>query len=179
MNYDRVILELLDRVSALEDEIEKLKKQQSLSITDAESSDVSTSNEGSKESLTFSQLFENNNQSGNGRDTTKYIFDGKRYGKNRLVLAIVQKYVKSVNQPTVGMLTRTFDRSLQGSLGVVRKYNDVKKNYSDYERRFFCQPNEIIHTVDGDCVVCTQWGKFNIDNIIARAKQLGMEIIEI
>ena len=28
-----------------------------------------------------------------GRDTTKYILDGKKYGKNRLVLRIVQKYM--------------------------------------------------------------------------------------
>lgn len=175
MNYDRIILELLDRVATLEEEVRILKQNQNSRTengvipADIQEETMEEENQG------IARFFEPA-PSGNGRDTTKYILDGKRYGKNRLVLAIVQKYAYSYNCPTIGMLTAAFDRSLQGSLGVVRSLEDVKRNYSDYERRFFCQPNEIIHTADGDCVVCTQWGKYNIDNMVARAKQLGIEI---
>lgn len=159
MNYDRIILELMDRVSALEEEVALLKATN-------KSADEETQNG-----------FEDNSfEVNSGRDTTKYILDGKRYGKNRLVLAIVKKYVKENEGITAARLMMVFDKSLQGSLGVVRTLEDVSNSYSDYERRFFCQPNEVIQTSTGACVVCTQWGKFNINNLIARAKELGIEV---
>ena len=159
MNYDRIILELMDRVSTLEDEIEKIKQNQ----TKVEV------NEG--EELVFG-----NTTDSYGRDTTKYIFEGKRYGKNRLVLAIIKKYISENPNTTVKQLLTVFDKSLQGSLGVVRKLDEVKNAYADYKRRFFVSPNEIIKTTTGDCVVCTQWGIGNIGNIITRAKQLDINV---
>ena len=75
MNYDRVILELLDRVSALEEIVAELK-----------------TNTTAKDNVLLDKV-DDSASVFNGRDTTKYIFDGKRYGKNRLVLAVVQKYV--------------------------------------------------------------------------------------
>ena len=78
MNYDRIILELLDRVSALEDEVKKLKEERTSAaqeITPEENEPVVSSS---------------------GRDTTKYMLDGKRYAKNRLVLAVVQKYMECI-----------------------------------------------------------------------------------
>ena len=98
------------------------------------------------------------------------------HGKNRLVLAIVSEYCKTFPNITAATLMATFDRRLQGSLGVIRTLSDVQNSYSDYERRFFCQPDEIIHTKTEDCVVCSQWGIANIGNIIARAKELGISI---
>lgn len=162
MNYDRIILELIDRISRLESEVSALKE---------ELSQFSNSSEYDEEG--------NNISTSTARDTTKYILDGKRYGKNRLVLAVVHKYIESHPNISASQLMAAFDRSLQGSLGVIRSLNDVKNSYSDYERRFFCQPEEIIHTSTEDCVVCTQWGKFNIGNFIVRAKQLDITIDEI
>lgn len=162
MNYDRVILELIDRISRLESEVSALKE---------EFSQFSNSSEYDEEG--------NNISTSTARDTTKYILDGKRYGKNRLVLAVVRKYIESHPNISASQLMSAFDKSLQGSLGVIRSLNDVKNSYSDYERRFFCQPEEIIHTSTEDCVVCTQWGKFNIGNFIVRAKQLDITIDEI
>lgn len=111
-----------------------------------------------------------------GRDTTKFILDGKKYGKNRLVLAIIKKYVAMNPDISAEKLLLTFDRSLQGSLGVVRTLEDVKENCSDYKTRFFTAPDEIIHTSSKDCVVCTQWGIGNIGNIVIRAEQLGIQV---
>lgn len=158
MQYEKFILELMERVSALENEVAKLKERSSDNI---------------------SIPIQSKRCSPNERDTTKYIFDGIRYGKNRLVLAIVKKYVSSHPDISADELTTIFNSSLQGSLGVVRTLQDVKNNYRDYERRFFCHNDEIISTKSEDCVVCTQWGAFNISNIIARAKELGMNITEI
>lgn len=159
MNYDRVILELMDRVSILEDEVVILKSNQ-------------TQSEGSEE---IEPVFGTSTDY-SGRDTTKYILDGKRYGKNRLVLAIVKKYMEEHPNTSAEQLLAIFDKSLQGSLGVVRELEEVKNSYADYERRFFVSPNETIDTTTGACAVCTQWGIANIGNMVARSKQLGIEI---
>lgn len=167
MNYDRVILELLNRVSTLEEAVAQLK------------SAVADSADNSPEQQHIDSADEQDDISPTsltGRDTTKYIFDGKRYGKNRLVLAVVQKYVSINPGISAEKLLTTFDKSIQGSLGVIRLAKEVQYSYSDYERRFFFQPNEIIRTSTDDCVVCTQWGKFNIGNFVARAEQLDMHI---
>lgn len=155
MNYDRIILELIDRVSKLEEEVEILKKSPA---TETENDD--TQNEA------FSS----------GRDTTKYFLDGKKYGKNRLVLAIVKKYVELNPDVEETDLLNTFDKSLQGSLGVVRDLNEARLNCKDYKVRYFTQPDEQIKTATRTMVVCSQWGVGNIGNIIARAKQLGIEV---
>lgn len=160
MNYDRIILDLIDRVSALEDEVEILKKEKNLFGETSNANDLN-------ETSTY-----------NGRDKTKYVFNGAKYGKNRLVLAVVKMFSESNQGISAQALMSTFDKSLQGSLGVVRTLSDVKENYSDYERRFFCRPNEIISTTTEDCVVCSQWGAFNIKSFIIRAKELGFEIKE-
>ena len=147
MNYDRIILELLDRVSALEDEVKKLKEERTSAaqeITPEENEPVVSSS---------------------GRDTTKYMLDGKRYAKNRLVLAVVQKYMEMHPDISASELIGAFDKSLQGSLGVVRTLSDVEKNCSDYKTRFFANPEEQIQTRTQPCVVCTQWGIANIGNI--------------
>ena len=167
MNYDRVILELLDRVSALEATVAQLKANAGSNAIGF--SDAPKMESGFEQSDDYSVSL-------NGRDTTKYIFEGKRYGKNRLVLAVVQKYVSMNPGISAEKLMATFDKSIQGSLGVLRLAKEARYAYGDHERRFFFQPHEIIRTSTEDCVVCTQWGKFNIGNFVARAEQLGMHI---
>lgn len=155
MNYDRIILELIDRVSKLEEEVENLKK---IYTSEWEDTDEQT------------EVYSS------GRDKTKYFFDGKRYGKNRLVLAIVKKYMELNPDATETDLLATFDKSLQGSLGVVRDLNEARLNCKDYKVRYFTQPEEQIKTASRTMVVCSQWGVSNIGNIIAKAKQLGIEV---
>lgn len=149
MNYERIILDLINRVSLLE---EKVRELQSLSVHNTDNRDSSS------------------------RDTTKYILDGNLYCKNKLVLSIVKKYRDMNPNISAEELIRIFNKSLQGSFGVVRKIDDVKNRYSDYKRRFFCKRNEVINTTTSDCVVCTQWGINNINNVIARAKDLGINV---
>lgn len=160
MNYDRIILELMDRVATLEDEVKALQKEL-----------VNKHEENISDNFCLSKTKETTS-----RDTTKFFLNGKKYGKNRLVLAIVQKYVQMHPDITAAQLMLIFDKSLQGSLGVVRTLEDVKTTCSDYQIRFFTSPDELITTKTDTCVVCTQWGVSNIGNILARAEQLGIEI---
>lgn len=69
-----------------------------------------------------------------------------------------------------------FEKSLQGSLGVVRDLNEARLNCKDYNIRYFIKPEEQIKISSHTIVVCNQWGVSNIGNITARAKQLGIDI---
>ena len=96
-----------------------------------------------------------------------------------MVLAIVNEYVKRNPKISAEELVNTFDKSLQGALGVIRTVDDAQANYSDHGKRFFCKENEIIRTTTRDCVVCSQWDVKNIGNIIARADELGINVTAI
>ena len=164
MNNDKQMLEAPDRVSALEDHVAKLDK----ALLHGQQDDIGSET--------------NKKTAKPGRDTSKYRFNGEIYCKNRLVLAVVQKYAKESPNIAAGDLMSAFDKSLQGSLGVVRPLEGLKDKYADFERRFFTKPHEIIRTSTGDCVVCTQWGKSpkpNINAFLRRARQLKYEISEI
>lgn len=174
MDNDRIILELLNRVSILEEKVEALEK-----------TNIPKEQIGEQSEQTFSkaEIVEQSMQypspAYKGKDTSQYLFDGVKYGKNRLVLAVVKKYAENHPNITAEELIRTFDRSLQGSLGVVKTVNEIKMSSADSERRFFLKPNELIKTSTAQCAVCNQWAVFNIGNFIARARQLGMTITEI
>lgn len=108
------------------------------------------------------------------RDKTKYMFEGRVYPKNRLVLAIIKKYATQ-NNSTFNDLCNVFDKSLQGSLGVVELYDTAIKT-SDASKRYFMK-NEDVLVLNGEkVVVCTQWGIFNIVKFVKRAKDLGFNI---
>lgn len=164
MDYSNIILEMLDRIKKLELEVENLKKTQS-------------SNDGVAEKNVAEQQskVEYYSFAGGKRDTTRYLYEGYIYSKNRLVLAIVKAYVAKNNSITRQQLKQVFDKSLQGSIGVVENV-EIAKLRPDYQVRFFAKPDEIVRVSDGEMFVCTQWGIGNILNFIKRAEQLGFEI---
>lgn len=108
------------------------------------------------------------------RDKTKYMFEGKVYAKNRLVLAIIKKYIEQ-NNTSYEELTRVFDKSLQGSLGVIELYDNAIK-VSDAKKRYFLKEEDLIILQGVKIVVCTQWGIFNIVKFIKQAQSLGFNI---
>ena len=110
----------------------------------------------------------------NNRDKTKYMFEGKVYPKNRLVLAVVKKYVAE-NNPSYEELANIFDKSLQGSLGVIELFDEALK-ISDATKRFFFKESDVLLLKNSKAVVCTQWGIFNIVKFIKRAQALGFDI---
>ena len=107
-----------------------------------------------------------------------YMFNGNVYLKNKLVLAVLQDYVANNMEVTCYELKSAFDKSLQGSIGVV-EYEDIAKQRKDYQVRFFSKEDEILRLSDGNMIVCSQWGILNIPNFIKRAEQLGYKIEQI
>lgn len=159
MNYDRVILELMDRVCQLEEEVASLKQQ------------LATSTEPSLEPVVETPVRV-------GRDTTKYELDGVRYGKSRVALAIVKEYLKRHPEVTASaQLTAkgVFEKALQGSMAVIRPLAEAK-TYAGYEKRFFCSDDEMLSLDDGVFVVSSQWSANNVDRLINRAKELGIDV---
>ena len=109
------------------------------------------------------------------RDKTKYMFEGKVYPKNRLVLAIIKDYADKTN-PTYEKLNQVFDKSLQGSLKVVETYENAQK-ISDGSKRYFMKDEDILILQDNKkVVICTQWGIFNIVRFVKLAQSMGYNI---
>lgn len=108
--------------------------------------------------------------SAHSKDFSKYLFEGNTYGKSRLVLAVVKKYVEDHHPATFDELESVFPSSLQGSLGVVRRIDEVSDKYKGIGgvKRYFV--DDVINLVSGEkVVVCTQWGA-NIERFIDHVK---------
>jgi hypothetical protein len=84
-------------VSALEDHVAKLDK----ALLHGQQDDIGSET--------------NKKTAKSGKDTTKYLFNGQTYGKNRLVLAVVQKYAEENPNISADDLMYAFDNSLQGT----------------------------------------------------------------
>lgn len=158
MEYNELILDMLNRIVKLEKEVELLKKEKKPS-----------------EMISKETFIEERPQQ---RDKTRYMFNGNVYLKNKLVLAVIKDYISKNQSITCNDLKTVFDKSLQGSIGVV-EYENIAKQRKDYQVRFFEKEDEILRLVDGNMLVCSQWGILNISNFIKRAEQLGYEIEQI
>jgi hypothetical protein len=111
------------------------------------------------------------------KDTTKYDFNNQKYGKSRLVLAVVAAHVEKNPEETIRTLSKKFPKNLQGSIGVFNEHETVKIDYKDKQnKRHYVKSNEVIKVMDGEIAVCTEWGAGNILNLITHAKLLGYEI---
>ena len=116
------------------------------------------------------------------KDFSKYLFEGKTYGKSRLVLAVVQKYVEDHQTATFDELETAFPSSIQGSLGVVRRIEEVSDKYKGIGgvKRYFIKEDEIIRLSSGEqVIVCTQWGINNTELLIKHVLEYGYNIKQI
>jgi len=122
-------------------------------------------------------VFQSQNNIGK-KDTTQYIFNGKTYGKGRLVLAVVEEYIKNHNNITLEELHKLFPKEIQGSFFVVDSLENAKKIVEEsrnHRKRHFI--NDPIKLSNGEkIVVTTEWGKSNIDKFIDKARKLGYAI---
>tara|TARA_R110002050_G_scaffold299016_1_gene463563 strand:+ start:1377 stop:2465 length:1089 start_codon:yes stop_codon:yes gene_type:complete len=127
------------------------------------------------------KVWESNRQP-NERDKTKYIINGKskRLPKNRFVLELVKEYLKK-KPSSFSSLKNVFLDEYQGSTGVINTFESVEIKYANKgNKRHFIADNEILISADNiQFVVCTEWGKDNINNIVDLARKQGFEIAEV
>ena len=112
MEYANIILEMLDRIKKLEQEVAELKQQQKSNALAIDKSHSYTESSAYTPNISYSI------PTTGKRDTTRYMFEGNVYLKNRLVLAVVKAYVSKNTSVTRQQLKQTFDKTLQGSIGV-------------------------------------------------------------
>jgi hypothetical protein len=106
------------------------------------------------------------------KDYTKYIFNGQKFGKNRLVLAVIEDFVESNPTITYSQLKSKFPGSLQGRETFTTE-TDAK---SKRDRRNFIEPDELISLADEIIAVSTQWGLANINPFIDHCKKMNIDI---
>lgn len=111
------------------------------------------------------------------KDYTKYKFNGKLFGKGRLVLTVVRKFAEDNPNITYSELMKVFPEKTQGTMGVFALKSKAEEIFaSTSKKRHFINPDDIIQLKDAAIAVCTQWGVSNIDNFITVAKQDGYDI---
>lgn len=115
-----------------------------------------------------------NEQQANGRDYTKYLFNGKTFGKSRLVLAVMNYYINHSQNITLLELQNLFPDSLQGTYQTIESLE--KLDNRKYSRYFI---NDQILFNNEELVVCTQWKIDNIERFINKASELGYKIEKI
>lgn len=115
------------------------------------------------------------------RDYTKYLFEGEKLGKARLVLALVRRHCELTPGLTFAGLQDAFPDQLQADSptqfsrhkGVVARLNDLKE---DGARRYFVEAGETIQLSDAVAAVSREWNVTNIKHLLIRAAELGYEV---
>ena len=111
------------------------------------------------------------------KDYTKYSFEGKTFGKGRLVLAVVRKYVQDHPEISFAELTKAFPKEIQGSFGVIALKNEADKIYASTSiKRYFIEPDEAIQLKDATIAVSNEWGSRNIEKFLPVARKQGYKI---
>ncbi len=109
------------------------------------------------------------------KDKTKYLFEGKLYCKRRVAYQCVKKYIIDNNVDSYEDVVTIFPDYLQGSLGVIKSVEEADM-YSNADKRFYFKDTDILYLDKKPYVICSQWEKKNINNILQVAKKLGYEI---
>lgn len=119
-------------------------------------------------------------------DLAKYSFENKCHlGKGRLVLEIIKAYVARNPSVTYKQLEEVFPASLRGlrrktTWGCFNKRVDAEDLFLGTGiRRHFLNPSEIVTLSNGqELAVSSQWGIGNIGPFLAKAKELGFNVVE-
>jgi len=111
------------------------------------------------------------------RDYSKYMFQGEEYNKRKLVLAVIQDWLKKNNPNSIDELTTAFPQDIRTG----RVFVELSIAEEIYQRqsiyRHFTNSDEIIEFSNGEkYVISNQWGTGNLPTFINHAQKLGYEI---
>jgi 5-methylcytosine-specific restriction protein B len=112
------------------------------------------------------------------KDFTKYIFEGKKYSKGRLVLAVVRQYVAENPNVTYSELREIFSgEDYKGDVLIdTADYQQWKSNRKDNQDRFFMANG--ISLADGTVVyISNQWTVSWMNLFLENVKRLGYSIV--
>lgn len=168
MENDKIIDSLIKRIFILEEKINDLTE----TVKQLKENVYANSN----------TVTVGNNES-NTKDYSRYIYNGKEYGKGRLVRAIIGDYCKSHPKITANEVKKVFYREIQGSFGCVLTEEELKRKFegyslSDFKVRARFYTDLPIELDNEKIYVCSQWGLSNISTFIEVARKEGF-IIEV
>ena len=110
------------------------------------------------------------------RNNDKYKFDGAEYGKGKLVLAVVTKYVSEHPSIKYAELQQVFPTTLMKRFGVFETVEKARQ-LSGARDRYFFQAENVIKLGDKKSIVCcTQWTAALLEPFLKVAKDLGYKI---
>jgi len=111
------------------------------------------------------------------RDLTKYLFEGERLNKRRLVLAIVKAYIRDHPTTTVEQLETTFPPSLQGPYGVFTTIEEGRGIFDQTgHKRHFIEEDEVVKLAgESKIAVTAMWGAENLKRFLLRAREFGYD----
>jgi len=112
------------------------------------------------------------------RDNTKYIFEKEAYGKGRLVVAVLKKFVSDNPSTTYLQLAEKFPPSLMKRYSVFEEISKAKELSGTRDRYFFKQEDVITLGDKKKVVACSQWTAPLINGFIkvATSKEVGYKI---
>lgn len=113
------------------------------------------------------------------RDQSKYIFQGLTMGKAPLVRALVKRYVLENPSITFDKLRAVFPDSLQteNSTGQFARARCVVMRLADVPQEYSHRFDEQVPLADGIVAISREWNIGNIQNVLAKARELGYEVI--
>ncbi len=113
------------------------------------------------------------------KDYTQYNFLGNTYNKRKLVLSVIQSWLKENHPKDIAALLAMFPQEIRRG-GLFALLDEARDIYRKQNRlRHFLGDDEIITLPDfTKYVISNQWGKENIDRFISHAKAKGFEIEE-
>ena len=107
-----------------------------------------------------------------GRDLTRYLFEGEKYKKRRLVLAVIKHWCAQHNPKSIDDLERAFPQNR-----VFKHLDEVKE--TPIGRYYFTEEENQIKFDDGSCyVVYRQWAGDRHKHFIEISRKLGFTIEE-
>lgn len=113
-------------------------------------------------------------------DRTKYMFNGYKSGKGRIVLQVVRRYIEQHPEAGFDDIRQVFPDELQKTssvqfsadgMCVVKRLNDVTD-----KKRFHLNEEDQLQAKGEKIVVSREWNVINFKQFIIRARQLGFEI---
>jgi hypothetical protein len=114
------------------------------------------------------------------KDRTQYSFNGEIYGKGRLALALVKKYIEDHPSKQFADLEQAFPKKIQGTLGVLATLDNARAIFEKYGyKRHFIEEDEVLKVGATTVAVCSQWGIGNIGNLIKLARALNYKVDEV
>ncbi|PHQ94385.1 MAG: hypothetical protein COB40_12380 [Marinosulfonomonas sp.] len=111
------------------------------------------------------------------KDKSKYDFQGQKYGKGQLVLAVMKHFSGNNVQMSFAEMRQKFPNIGSHEIFVLseKAFQKIEEDKNG-RKRHFVKPDQLIQLADSTIAVSNQWGIGNIDAFIERAKKLEYNI---